>query len=301
MFHVKQNDKLIKVNSCPICEKSEFSLYLNTKDYFHTQEEFSLSSCNNCGFVFTNPIPENLERYYDTPEYLSHNTDSGGIISSLYSAIRKMNIVRKYNLIINYCTKGSMLDIGCGTGDLLGYFKNKGWFTTGIEPNENARSVAEKQNHIEVYDERKLDELKPESFDVITMWHVLEHVPDLNSRMGLVVKLTKENGVMIFALPNLNSPDAKKYGEYWSGLDVPRHLYHFTPSTFRKLAKKHNLALIHAEPMKFDAYYVSMLSEKYLGRKNYMFNAFLSGLKSNIKAKSGNNYSSMIFVCRKNT
>jgi len=299
MFHVKQIEEKIKILSCPVCEKTDIDEYLTTKDYFFTRESFTLSKCAKCNFVFTNPIPADLGKYYETEDYLSHNTKSGGIISNIYSAIRNMNIMRKYNLVIHYCTNGSILDIGCGTGDLLRSFKNHGWETTGIEPNKKAREIAQKQNDVKVFTEEKLNEFEDGKFDVVSMWHVLEHVEDINERMKQVSRLTSTHGTMIFALPNLNSPDAKKYGHYWSGLDVPRHLYHFTQETFEKLATKHGLKLVHAEPMKFDAYYVSMLSEKYRGNKYYLPAAFLNGLVSNIKAKSKNNYSSMIFVCKK--
>lgn len=299
MFHVKQNEKNTMINSCPVCGKNTIIKYLDTKDYFFTQESFSLSKCESCEFVFTNPIPKELSKYYETEEYLSHNSKKGGVISKIYSSIRSINIKRKFDLVSNYSSKGSILDIGCGTGELLSYFKNENWKTTGIEPNENARNIAISENGIDVLNEDKLSTLPSNSFDVVSMWHVLEHVPDLNKRISEVSNLIKDDGTMIFALPNLNSPDAKKYGKHWSALDVPRHLYHFTQSSFEKLITKHGLKLVHAEPMKFDSYYVSMLSEKYLGNKLYLFSAFINGLKSNLKAKKNNNYSSMIFVVKK--
>lgn len=299
MFHVKQKEKNIEITNCPVCDNTKFSEYLTTKDFFFTQEDFTLSKCDNCDFVFTNPIPSNLSKYYETEEYLSHNSSKGGIISRIYSSVRTMNVKRKYDLVSNYCTKGNILDVGCGTAELLQYFKNNDWTTTGIEPNENARNIAIKTNGINVFDEDALADFPTKSFDVISMWHVLEHVSKLNKRLTEVSNLVKDDGTMIFALPNLDSPDSKKYGKHWSALDVPRHLYHFTQNSFEKLISKHGLKLVHAEPMKFDAYYVSLLSEKYLGNSLYLPSAFISGLISNIKAKKKNNYSSMIFVVKK--
>ncbi len=228
MFHVKQNEELIEIKSCPVCSSSAITAYIDTKDFFFTQVSFSLTKCNDCDFVFTNPIPSNLNRYYDTPDYLSHNTNSNSLISNLYSAIRNINIKRKYKLVIKYCPSGTILDIGCGTGELLNYFSKKNWSVTGVEPNASVREFAINSNNINVLDERSLDELEPNSFDVITMWHVLEHVPNLNSRLEQLNNLLKYNGTIIIALPNLDSPDSKKYKQYWSALDVPRHLYHFT-------------------------------------------------------------------------
>ncbi len=294
-------NKKIRITKCQICGSNSFELYLVTKDYFFTQEEFELSKCTECGFVFTNPIPENLGKYYETDQYLSHNTNSNGLLGNLYSYLRSVNIKKKYKLVTKYNTKESILDIGCGTGELLAYFKKNKWKTTGIEPNETARNFADNVVGIEVYNEDKLNSLDANSFDVITMWHVLEHVPDLNNRLKQINRLAKKDATIFIALPNLQSPDALKYKEYWSALDVPRHLYHFTQSTFKKLIAKHNLKLVHAEPMKFDSYYVSMLSEKYKKNSLYLISAFFNGAISNFKAKNSNNYSSMIYVVKQNS
>lgn len=299
MFHVEQKKETIVITSCPVCSGTNFKTYLKTRDYFFTKEEFTLSQCSNCDFVFTNPIPANIAKYYDTPDYLSHNTGDNGIMGKVYSYLRNININRKFKLVSKYCTKGNILDIGCGTGELLNYFNGKNWTVTGVEPNSAAREFAITNNNIDVFEEDKLNEIDPETYDTISMWHVLEHVPDLNSRLNQISKLIKKDGTIFIALPNLASPDSKKYKEYWSALDVPRHLYHFTQNTFEKLIKNHNLTLVHAEPMKFDSYYVSMLSEKYLKNSLNIPAAIISGAVSNIKARKQNSYSSMIFVVKK--
>ncbi len=287
------------IETCPVCSGDDIVPYINTKDFFFTQEDFSLTQCSNCNFVFTNPLPADISKYYETTDYLSHNTGDNGLLGKLYSTLRNINIKRKYQLVSKYCSKGNFLDIGCGTGELLSFFKRSDWNVTGIEPNSTARTFAKSNYNIDVFDENKLDELVPSSYDIISMWHVLEHVPDLHNRLSQVSKLLKSDGTIFIALPNLASPDSKKYKEYWSALDVPRHLYHFTQSTFEHLISNHNLKLIHAEPMKFDSYYVSMLSEKYLKNNLYLPAAFISGFMSNLKAKKDNNYSSMIFVVKK--
>lgn len=301
MFHVKPSIKTIK--KCPICEKSDFSLFLKTKDYFLTQEAFSVDQCRNCGFVFTNPIPgpSELAKYYESPDYLSHTANTFSFIGQVYKLFRNANIKSKFKIVNNKSKEKTILDIGCGTGELLNYFKKKGWDVLGVEPNNSARSFASKKYSIAVYDENELNKFKENSFDVISMWHVLEHVPDLNGRMNQLKKLLKKDGLLVIALPNLDSPDAVKYGSKWAGLDVPRHLYHFTKDTFELLLKAHKMELLKSIPMKFDAYYVSLLSEKYLGKKIPYFPAFLNGLRSNLRARKDNNYSSMIYVIRPNT
>ncbi len=164
MFHVEQNDKLIDIKKCPVCSGNNLSSHLKTRDFFFTQEEFSTSQCEDCNLVFTNPIPKDLSKYYETPDYLSHNTGNNGAMGRLYSAIRDINIKRKFRLVSKYCQQGSILDIGCGTGELLNYFKNKNWATTGVEPNSSARKFAKSNYNINVFDEDGLDHIQPATY-----------------------------------------------------------------------------------------------------------------------------------------
>lgn len=299
MFHVKQNRELIEIDRCPVCSGRALAPYLETKDFFYSQEAFTLSQCDKCSFVFTNPIPSVLSKYYETPDYLSHNSENKGVLGVIYSLIRKANIKRKYRLLSSYVSNGSLLDIGCGTGELLHFFAKKGWKTSGVEPNTSARKFAIKNYNLNVLDEDGLDILQSEYYDIISMWHVLEHVPDLHGRLSQVDRLLKKGGTLVVALPNLASPDSKKYLKYWSALDVPRHLYHFTQTTFNHLISKHNMKIINAVPMKFDSYYVSLLSEKYLKNPFFFLSAIYNGYLSNLRAKKTNNYSSMIFVIKR--
>jgi|TARA_Y100000031_G_C8214549_1_gene382687 2-polyprenyl-3-methyl-5-hydroxy-6-metoxy-1,4-benzoquinol methylase len=296
---VKQNAELIEIKNCPVCSETVFKPFLNTTDYFYTQEAFSLTQCENCDFVFTNPVPNNPYKYYETQDYLSHDSGDRGVIGRLYSLFRNINIKRKYELVRKYCDNGSILDIGCGTGELLRFFNKKNWSVTGIEPNPKAREFAISNYNLNVLDENNLDEFSPGTLDVISLWHVLEHVPDLHKRLSQINELLKDDGTIFIALPNLESPDSEKYKEYWSGLDVPRHLHHFTKTTFSKLISTHNMKIVHSEPMKFDSYYVSLLSEKYLKNRFYFLSAIYNGYISNLEAKVSNNYSSMIFVVKK--
>ena len=214
--------------------------------------------------------------------------------------MRNLNLSGKYKLISKFKNKGSVLDIGQGTGEFLHHMQGKGWTVKGIEPNAEARQFAKEKYHLDVEDESEMANLSEHSFDLITMWHVLEHVPDLSGRMEQLKKLVKKDGYIIIAVPNLDSPDSRKYKEKWAALDVPRHLYHFTKETMTKLLNKYQFDVTGIYPLKFDAYYVSMLSEKYLGNSFPYPAAFQNGLHSNRKARKENEYSSMIFVAKPN-
>jgi len=290
-----------KILKCAVCLKKDFSLFVETKDYFFTNESFSLEKCNACGFVFTNPLPlkENLGKYYETEEYLSHDSNKRGIIKYIYKIVREINLKNKYGIISRYMHSGKILDIGSGTGEFLNYFKNKGWKTIGIEPNQEAREFAVNNYQLSVVDEKELDLVENNSQNVVTMWHVLEHVYDLDERMETLHRILKKDGILVVALPMIDSPDSIKFGKYWSGLDVPRHLYHFSSSTFELLAKRYKFNIIDKLPMKFDSLYVSWLSHKAKKSKLSFLRGIFDGIISNMYANKSSNYSSMIFVMKK--
>ncbi len=290
-----------KVVVCPICQSKNIHKSFDVKDYFLTQEKFSVWHCKDCDLSFTNPRPEdkNLGKYYESPEYLSHDTTSSGATGRLYKLLRNINIKRKYKIVSEHIGAGKILDIGCGTGELLSYFQKQNWECVGVEPNALARKFAQTHYRLKVEAEPGLQFMPTDSFDIISMWHVLEHVSDINERMERVKQLLKKEGFLIVALPNLSSWDAGFYEAYWAGLDVPRHLSHFSPVAFTNLAKKHDLQIVRTLPLKFDAFYVSLLSERYKKARLPILRAFINGTKSNrIAAKTGN-YSSLIFVLKK--
>jgi len=293
------------INNCPVCNSTQFKPHLEVEDYFLSHENFTLQKCNSCGFIFTNPRPfeKDLGQYYQSDEYISHSSSSVSLFDKLYFAIRNYTIRKKFKLINKYITSGKILDIGCATGEFLNYFNTKGWETQGIEPNEIARNSAIEKYGLAVHSEKELSKYKESYFDVISMWHVLEHVPDLNSRILQLKKIIANNGILIIAVPNIDSKDAGIYGKYWAALDVPRHLYHFNQSAIQKIFQKEGFEIIKTYPMKFDSFYISLISEKYkTGKSNYI-KAIYNGLKSNFYgALHENNYSSIIYVLKlKNT
>ena len=292
---------MIKILKCAVCGSDSFNHYLETEDYFFTKEKFNLSKCKSCGFVFTNPLPlvSEIGKYYETEKYFSHNTENKGIFSRIYSQVRNLNLKNKYNIIEKYKLSGRLLDIGCGTGEFLNFGLRKSWKVKGIEPNANAREFATTNYGIEIGDENDLNEMDGSLFDVVTMWHVLEHVYNLNERMLTISKILKNDGIAIIALPMIDSPDSIKFGKYWAGLDVPRHLHHFSSASFEKLATKNNFKVIDKYPMIFDSFYVSWLSRQAKGNSFAFLRGVIDGLISNIRAKSNSNYSSMIFVIKK--
>ncbi len=287
-----------KLDECPLCGFSSHSNHLIVDDHSHSQESFAIVKCQKCSLLYTNPRPDSssIGSYYESDNYISHTDNSNNLTNLIYKVARRFTLNWKKGLIEKYSSDKRVLDYGCGTGDLLFHMKQHHWDVTGIEPNEHARSKAEEKG-LTVFPELSKD-LK-DKFHIITAWHVVEHVHDLLETIRALRKLLHKDGKLLLAVPNSASYDAEYYQEHWAGYDVPRHLYHFTPDTFKTLASKTKLKLQEIIPMKLDAFYVSLLSEKYKGNNLAMLKGFQTGLKSNRKARQTGNYSSLIYVLTK--
>lgn len=280
---------------------SKKSLYISTKDYSVSGEEFQLLINNEFGFLETHPLPdlENLPEYYKSEDYISHTDSKRNLFEKVYHIIRSISLKRKLNLINSIPISGKkLLDVGCGTGDFLNVAQNNNWTVIGIEPNPNARAIANKKTNDSVFDVDQLQRFDKHSFDIITLWHVLEHLPNLHQQIQNLKSLLKESGRLIIAVPNHNSFDAQHYKNFWAAYDVPRHLWHFNKESISKLFASINMEIESVHPMTFDSFYVSLLSEKYKRGWMNIFSAFYVGLLSNLKAKSSGEYSSLIYVIK---
>jgi 2-polyprenyl-3-methyl-5-hydroxy-6-metoxy-1,4-benzoquinol methylase len=290
-----------RLEHCPICGKEDFKNFLVVTDNAVSKESFVIVECENCSFKFTNPRPDasSIDKYYESEEYISHSNIKTGIINRAYHVVRSITTKQKVELINRHApAKGTVLDYGCGTGVFLNACKNDGWEIRGVEPNVRAREEASALTGELIA--KEWEEIAGEKFEVITLWHVLEHIHTLNETMVELINLLQEDGTLIIAVPNADSHDAQQYKANWAAYDVPRHLYHFSQATMKRLLKKHKMRLEEVLPMKFDAYYVSMLSEKQKEGKTKMISSVVNGFKSNSYAeKNGNDYSSLIFVAKK--
>lgn len=293
---------MFNYTNCPICKKGEFTEYLKCKDYTVSNETFSIVECKSCGFKFTNPIPEinNLGDYYKSEDYISHSNTKKGLISRLYHTVRSYTLKKKEELVSAHVSRGTILDYGCGTGMFLNTCKEAGWKTLGMEPDSGARLLASEIGVNVLPDKKELSKnLQNGELNAITLWHVLEHVTDLDETLKFFWEKLNTQGVLIIAVPNHKSNDAKHYKEHWAAYDVPRHLYHFELATIERLLSNFGFKLQETKPMKFDSFYVSMLSEKYKTGSIKYLSAFIQGFVSNLIAKSPSDYSSVIYVFKK--
>jgi SAM-dependent methyltransferase len=294
-----------QLTECPLCNGKKFELFLKCKDYTVSNDIFEIKSCLSCGFKFTSPRPDmdSIGKYYESQDYISHSNTKVGFINKLYHIIRSRSINKKTRFIENFkLTKKNILDIGCGTGSFLGAMKAKGWNVLGVEPNSKARKSAIDDFGIKVVEKLEQNTMLSHSFSVITMWHVLEHVHSLKDKLREIQTLLEENGIVVIAVPNYTSWDAKHYNEKWAAYDVPRHLYHFSPISIKSFFSEYGLQHIQSIPMKYDSYYVSLLSEKYKNSGAFIpLKAFIYGFISNSKAgTNAEKYSSVIYIFKKN-
>ena len=273
--------------------------FITVKDFSVSGESFSLLHNKDYDLLKTNPQPslERLPSYYESEDYISHTDGKRTLFEKMYHLVKSNAIKNKVKLINQWQPeKGTLLDIGAGTGDFLLEAKKQNWIITGIEPNDKAKQIAIQKG---VSFGTNLEELADESFDVISMWHVLEHVPNLEEQIATLKRLLKPNGTIIIAVPNFKSYDAKYYAEFWAAYDVPRHLWHFSKTAIKKLFADQNMQLKKVKPMWFDSFYVALLSEKYKTGKMNFIKGFFIGLLSNWSGLQKKEFSSHIYIIKK--
>ncbi|MFK7113002.1 class I SAM-dependent methyltransferase [Flavobacterium oreochromis] len=276
----------------------EQNSYIKVQDHSVSNESFDLLLDPETELLKTHPQPslEQLGAYYESEDYISHTDGKRFFFERLYHLVKSYALIKKVALISSiHKSKGLLLDIGAGTGDFLVTAKNAGWITKGFEPNLNARNLALSKG-IELVNETQV--ISDHSVDLITMWHVLEHVPNLEEQIQELKRLLKPDGTLVIAVPNYKSYDAQYYGKFWAAYDVPRHLWHFSKKSIEKLFNNQKMKVTQIHPMIFDSFYVSLLSEKYKNGKMNFFNAFWIGLKSNIKAGAKKEFSSHIYIIK---
>ena len=270
---------------------------LTTKDFLVTGEEFDIIWNPDLRCLQTAPVPANLDNYYQSPDYISHSDRAQTFMEKVYQRAKRINLKRKLRIVLRFHKKeGVLMDVGAGTGDFLKVAQMNGWEAYGVEPNDNARERAH-QKGVSVY--KSLSVQKHPVYDVVTFWHVFEHLEDLDQSIEDVSAALKPGGWLILAVPNYKSLDARHYREYWAAYDVPRHLWHFSKDSIRHLFTPKGYELVSVKPLWMDAFYISWLSEKYRGRKLAPVFGFLLGLASNLYGIFSGEYSSHVYILKK--
>ena len=278
--------------------------YLNCKDHTVSGEDYCVMFNDEYKMLVTKPVPKNLSNYYKSEDYISHTDSKKTFFDKAYQAVKRITLKRKLRLINEGLRlqdslsrpEKNILDVGAGTGEFLKVCKNNSWNVFGTEPDNDARNIAIKKG---IVLEKDISKFSNQKFEIITLWHVLEHVENLSEYISNLNNMLSDFGRLIIAVPNFKSEDAKYYKEFWAAFDVPRHLWHFSQQSIHTLFLTERMLVEKTIPMKYDSYYVSLLSEKYKnGKINYM-KALFRGFISNWKARTSSEYSSLIYVIKK--
>lgn len=291
MIHVEHTPKF------DFLEKKKHAM--KVKDFSVSGEYFDLFYNVDQSILITSPQPseDKIGRYYESENYISHTDSKKNWFEKAYQIVKYFSLKRKINLINRLQpAKGKLLDIGAGTGGFLVTAQKNGWFVLGIEPNKKAIKIAEEKK-IEILTD--LTKLEENQFDVITLWHVLEHLPNLTYHLEIFHKLLKPNGVLVIAVPNFKCYSATHYQSFWAAYDVPRHFWHFSQKGIHTILSKNYFQLDKVFPMKWDAYYICLLSEKYKHGQIKIFSALFHSFKCNQVAKENGEYASLIYSIKK--
>ncbi len=254
---------------CPLCAAPESRSVLTVRDRFDQVlgAYLSVARCSGCGFTYLNPRPQidTIGRFYTSAEYdpfLSARAPQG-LWERLYSSVRDFAIRKKRREIERLTKVGTILDVGCGTGEFLNAMRKRGWGVRGIEMDESAAAFARAQYEIEVHSGSLAEcNYERESLDVVSFWHVLEHLHDPVTVFRSCWHWLKPDGFLLIAAPNIGSLDAGFYKENWVALDSPRHLLHFTPESMNNLCQQTGFELLRHRQMLLDVYYNCLLSER---------------------------------------
>ena len=292
---------MIQIKECPVCRSKSFNPVFEATDHVVSGDSFGIVECGDCHVRLTRPIPDEKEilPYYDTDDYVSHSETTRGFINRLYAVVRKAMIIRKRKLAQSLGPGGSgrLLEIGCGAGAFLNEMYRSGWEVLGIEPNRRVRDTIIERCGLAVVSPEEWFTQPQSSYGVIALWHVLEHLHNLDDYLRRIKTSLEDDGVLIVAVPNYRSYDAEYYQSRWAAYDVPRHLYHFACESMRALLQRHGLAITAIRQLPFDAFYVSMLSEKY--QEGWIARGMGVGLISYLRALTDTKRSSsIIYIIR---
>lgn len=278
--------------------KAKKNRILRATDYLVSGESFDIYWDSKKKRAWTDvEYLNSLDTYYKSADYISHHSRPHSFTQRLYVWARTLMLNYKYLILKNNINfKSSLLDIGCGTGSFLTFMKKKGFKVYGVENNSKARSFCLENNLETLATEASLPN---DNFDLVTLWHVLEHLPNSEKSIATYRELLKKDGLLLIAVPNFQSHDRIHYQKDWAALDVPRHLWHFTPKGLTTMVEEIGFDLIQKKALGLDVFYICYLSEKHKDKSLPLLRGIFKGSFFLVKALFTKKHSSLVFVFKK--
>lgn len=235
---------------CNLCGSTEAEVAITAQDFLLERPDAQVQfvKCDRCGLFYQNPrpTPEEMMSHYPSnyEPFDLHPDDERS--SRLERIAVNYGLSKRRGLILRYRKSGRILDVGCATGLFLHVMNmDANWDAHGVEPNNYAATIAQERYGLNVHHGTLEQAQYPaRSFDVVTLWDVLEHVHDPAATLDEIHRILKSDGLLILRVPNGISRDAGLFKETWAGWDPPRHLYVFTPDTLTKLLAKQGYAIL---------------------------------------------------------
>lgn len=293
-----------RLNPCPLCGAIETVPYATCSDHASSRLQYLLLRCPACGVVFTDNHPEEDEmEQFETLDSQIRRADSPeGITERLYRHVRRRMLRRKAGLVVrqSYRDSGTLLNYGAKRGFFSDHMERKGWKVTSVDRHHENRQFSLEHFHHRMSGMQEMSDFTPETFDVITLWHVFEHENEPERLLDTFHRILRPGGILVMSCPNICSTDAMHYGPYWAAYDVPRHLWHFNPVSLNRLVHRHGFTLMHHEKMPYDCFYISIMSEQYMMHRLAFLRGMAYGLHSwLVSLTRRGRSSSIVYVFRK--
>ncbi|MBC8257126.1 MAG: class I SAM-dependent methyltransferase [Candidatus Marinimicrobia bacterium] len=246
--------------NCIVCGKNISTAYIEVSDRLSKSPElFQLVKCD-CNFVYLNPRPSqaNISTYYNSPEYDPHNNLKNNKLGKLYKLVQSVALRFKFRRISSFHKSGKILDVGGGNGEFAAFMALQGWKVVLQDKISKIDNLRDRENIIAVQNLEKIK--KDECFNVITLWHSLEHIHNIEELYSQINRLLKPDGILLIAIPNINAPEKPFFNNKWAPFDAPRHLYHFQLNTLNELCNRYKFEIVRKFSLFQDTPYNILLS-----------------------------------------
>lgn len=238
----------VQPRPCPLCGAVEATVELLPDKYNSAGEQYKVVRCRACDLIYTRPLPTLAEmRVLYSAEFYGESVAPKRFSWDSIRLLLHRSVLRHRRKALLNRPAGRVLDVGCGDGDFVAHLKPQGWEVHGIESSDAGSRMARAKGVQVCQDELKVANFPDGYFDVVTYWHVMEHLTDPLAEAREVRRILRDDGLLVIEVPNIASPIFKLCRERWWPLDIPRHLQHYTPATLQKLLQRAGFTAVYQQ------------------------------------------------------